>query len=104
LDFVSPEIVAGNEITPASDVYSLGYVLYYAVTGKVAFPGGTEEDKRQGHLHLRPLDPRRLADGLDDAFLDVMAAMMAKTPNERIQSTAGLITRLEPWTRPEWVI
>jgi serine/threonine protein kinase len=97
LDFVSPEILTGDEVTPACDVYSLGCLLYYAVTGKVPFPGGNADDKRQGHLGLYPLDPRRLAENLDKAFVDVMAAMMAKTPGERIQSAAEVVRRLEPW-------
>ena len=46
--------------TPAWDIYSLGCTLYYAVTGKVPFPGGTTADKARAHCELRPLDPRRL--------------------------------------------
>ena len=91
-DFVSPEILTGDEITPASDVYSLGCVLYYAVTGKVVFPVGAENEKRGGHLYRFPIDPRRLADDLDDEFVEVIAAMMAKTPIKRIQSMAEAVT------------
>lgn len=99
LDFASPELFAGDEITPAADVYSLGCILYYAITGKVPFPGGAENDKRCGHLYHYPIDPRRLVDGLEDAFLDVMAGMMAKIPSKRIASVAEVVGRLEPWVQ-----
>ena len=61
VDYVSPDHIAspGNP-TPGWDIYSLGCTLYYAVTGKVPFPGGTTADKARAHCELRPLDPRRL--------------------------------------------
>lgn len=99
LDYAAPEAVIGGVITERSDIYSLGCILYYAVTGKVPFPGGTQDDKRHGHLHHFPLDPRRLADALDDAFVDVIAAMMAKAAGERIGSAEGLVRRLAPWAQ-----
>src|SRR5688572_5564219 len=45
-DYLAPEqIRTPNEITHVSDIYSLGCTLYYAVSGKVPFPGGTARDK-----------------------------------------------------------
>lgn len=96
-DFISPEGAADDEITPASDIYALGCILYYAVTGKVPFPGGGADDKRTGHATRYPIDPRRLAENLDDDFVGLIAAMMAKSPRERIPSSAEVVARLEPW-------
>ncbi|MGO8689353.1 MAG: serine/threonine-protein kinase [Thermoguttaceae bacterium] len=101
VDYISPDHIAspGNP-TPAWDIYSLGCTLYYAVTGKVPFPGGTTADKARAHCELRPLDPRRLNPRLSAEFVDVLAEMMAKDPAQRLQSAAQVIARLAPWVDP----
>lgn len=98
VDYLSPDhIREPHKPTPAWDIYSLGCTLYYAVTGKVPFPGGNTSDKVRAHCELRPLDPRRLNPELDAAFVDVMAEMMAKDPRERIPTAAEVARRLRPW-------
>jgi serine/threonine protein kinase len=97
-DYLSPEqITSPGNITPASDIYSLGCTLYYAVTGKVPFPGGTTKDKALSHCQLRPIDPRRLNPELNEEFVDVIAAMMAKDARQRIGTAAEVVKRLAPF-------
>jgi len=98
VDYLSPDHIRDpHNPTPAWDIYSLGCTLYYVVTGKVPFPGGSTADKVRAHCELKPLDPRRLNPELDAAFVDVMADMMAKHPNDRIGSASEVIARLAPW-------
>jgi len=97
-DYISPDhVLAPWDPTPAWDIYSLGCTLYYAVTGKVPFPGGSTADKARAHCELRPLDPRRLNSHLGPEFVDLMADMMAKEPAQRLASAADVMARLEPW-------
>lgn len=99
-DYISPDhINAPWDPKPAWDIYSLGCTLYYAVTGKVPFPGGSTSDKARAHCQLRPLDPRRLNPNLSNEFVDVLADMMAKDPEQRIPSAEAVIERMQPWVR-----
>jgi serine/threonine protein kinase len=98
-DYLSPEVLRSpGEMSPLSDIYSLGCTMYYAVTGKVPFPGGTTADKLRRHCEETPLHPRRFNPDLDDSFLNVLGDMMDKDPKRRIQSAGEVIRQLAPWT------
>lgn len=97
-DYLAPEqITAPDQPTPVSDIYALGCTLYYAVTGKVPFPGGSAKEKARNHCQTPPLDPRRLNPDLSEEFVEVIGDMMAKNPAERIQSAGEVMARLAPW-------
>jgi len=99
-DYVAPEQVhSPDKVSPASDVYALGCTFYYAVTGKVPFPGGSTRDKLRAHCEFQPLDPRRLNPDLPAEVVDIMADMMAKDPAERIATAEEVAARLAPWAQ-----
>ena len=80
-----------------SDVYSLGCTLYYAVTGKVPFPGGNTPDKIRRHLDETPLNPLHFNPDLPPGFCDAIAAMMDKNPDTRTPTAAAVVELLRPW-------
>ncbi|MBW3599443.1 MAG: serine/threonine protein kinase [Planctomycetes bacterium] len=97
-DYLSPEQIKNPaKITPASDIYSLGCTLYYAVTGKVPFPGGTAAEKARRHCEDTPWHPRRFTPDISEEFVEIIADMMEKDPKDRIPSAAEVVKRLEPW-------
>lgn len=97
-DYLSPEQIKNpNHITSASDIYSLGCTLYYAVTGKVPFPGGNSRNKAKRHLEETPWHPRRFNEDVSDEFVDLMSDMMEKDPRQRIQTASEVAERLSPW-------
>ncbi len=101
-DYLSPEqIRTPLDVGPASDVYSLGCTLYYAVCGKVPFPGGDTATKIRRHLDETPMHPRRFAAGLHDDFVDIIAEMMEKDLAKRMQTCAEVAVRLEQWVNEE---
>ncbi|MCC6494119.1 MAG: serine/threonine protein kinase [Pirellulales bacterium] len=98
-DFIAPEaIIAPGEVRRSSDIYSLGCTLYYAVTGKVPYPGGATRDKLRRHLEESPITPLRFAPQLDAELVDLVAAMMRKRPDERVGSAQEVVARLRRWT------
>ena len=100
-DFLAPEIIVNpSEVRTISDIYSLGCTLYYAVTGKVPFPGGDTADKLRRQLEEMPIAPQRLNSELDGEFVDLIAAMMQKRPEERIPTAEEVVSALKPWTPP----
>jgi len=97
-DYLAPEqIRTPGDISPLIDIYSLGCTLYYAVCGKVPFPGGTARDKARRHCEDTPWHPRRFNAELNEEFVEVVADMMEKDPKARIQSAAEVVARLEQW-------
>lgn len=96
-DYLAPEqIRTPNDVTKLCDVYSLGCTLYYAVCGKVPFPGGTARDKARRHCEETPWHPRRFNPDLQEEYVEIIADMMEKDPTKRINTTE-VIARLEQW-------
>ena len=97
-DYLSPEkITAPQSVTAVSDIYSLGCTLYYTLTGKVPFPGGSTREKARRHCMETPWHPRQFNPDVSDEFVDLIADMMEKDPSRRLQSAAEVANRLEPW-------
>jgi serine/threonine protein kinase len=97
-DYLAPELIrVPRETTCVSDIYSLGCTLYYAVTGKVPFPGGSAKDKVHRHLKEHPLHPRQFCEEISEEFVELIADMMEKDPAKRIQTADEVVNRLEPW-------
>jgi serine/threonine protein kinase len=97
-DYLSPEQITNpSEITAVSDIYSLGCTLYYAVCGKVPFPGGTAADKARRHCEETPWHPRRFNPEVSEEFVEIIADMMEKDPRKRMQTAAEVAMRLQPW-------
>lgn len=91
---MSPEQIRGEEVSPASDVYSLGILLFELVTGRLPF---TAPEKRELHamqMHAPRPHASDWAPGVQD--LDpIIERCMAIEPSERFQSMAEVIEALD---------
>ncbi len=83
VDYVAPELLDGADPTPAADVYSLGCVLFEALTGRVPFPRDTEVATLWAHRFEPPPSTTDARPGLPRALDDVLRRMLAKEPAER---------------------
>lgn len=101
-DYLAPETIRDPGcIVPVSDIYSMGCTLYYAVTGKVPFPGGNPAEKMQRHLYEVALSPEQLQPDLPPGFVQLVAEMMGKDPKKRPPSAAAVAQRLREFASEE---
>lgn len=96
-DYLAPESISDpTRIIPVSDLYSLGCTLYYAVTGKVPYPGGNAVEKMRRCLREPPLPPQSIQHDLPDTVVEVIALLMDKNPETRVPSASVAIELLRP--------
>jgi serine/threonine protein kinase len=89
--YLAPEVFAGASRTPASDIYSLGVLLYFLVTGSYPVDGSTRSeigrfhDQRGSRRPLRDVRP-----DLPDGFIRVVERALAEDPRQRFESAGSL--------------
>jgi serine/threonine protein kinase len=89
--YVAPEVFAGHPRTPASEIYSLGVLLYFLVTGSYPIEGDSRTEIELKHERAdrrRPL--RDVRPDLPDDFIRVVERTLMEDPRQRYQSAGEL--------------
>jgi eukaryotic-like serine/threonine-protein kinase len=98
MDYIAPEqAVNGIAATPASDLYSLGCSLYFALGGCPPFPGGSAAQKIRWHRSEPPPPLRSLNPAVPADLAAVIDKLMSKEPGGRYPDAAAVRSELGRW-------
>ena len=84
--YFSPEQAAGFPPSPASDVYSLGIILYELLTGNLPFTAKDSADLARMHKEATPHPPRLSNLQIPQALDDLVMKVLAKEPSSRYRT------------------
>ena len=107
--YLAPEMITSpDDVGPQVDLYALGCLGYYLLTGHTVFEGRTVVEICSHHLHSQPVTPEeRIGWPVTKTLSAVVMSCVEKTPNRRPESVAILKNMLEacndvePWTNED---
>ena len=102
--YMAPEMALGEKVDGRADIYALGCVAYFLLTGQMVFEATSGVQMIAKHVRAEPIRPGQRANiVLPRALEELILSCLAKRPEDR-PSTAGDVARLlaeidlEPWT------
>ena len=95
VSYMPPEQAMGGEVTPRSDLYSLGAMLYEMVTGRPPFLGDDSVAIIGQHINTPPVAPTWHNSQCPRPLEALIMCLLAKNPSERLESATDVLSVLE---------
>ncbi len=95
--YISPEQAQGKDLTAATDIYSLGVVMYEAATGKLPFDAPEAMSVAMMQVQDEPLPPSSINESIDPALESIILKAMQKNPANRYATAHDLKTALNDY-------
>jgi serine/threonine protein kinase len=92
LDYMAPEHLEAEGVGPPADIYALTCLMYEVLTGEVPFIRGTDAAVMYAHVMEEPPSVSARRPEIPAALDEVVAAGMAKDPDDRPPSARALLT------------
>lgn len=101
MDYVAPEQTRNaTNVDERSDLYGLGATLFFAITGRPPFPGGTSRDKIQRQRNEKPPRVEEYNYNVPEPFADLIDQLLSKEPGDRPKSAIEVQKKLKLWAAP----
>ncbi len=94
--YMAPEQIEEGAISPATDIYAMGVVMYEIVTGRLPFSGTTPMSVAVNRLSTTAPSPRMLVPDLDPRWEAVILNCLQRDPAQRYQNAAEVAEALDP--------
>jgi len=101
IPYCSPEQLSGGALSPASDLYSLGVVLFEMVTGRQPYLAETALGVAMAHVNSPIPDPASCGADISPQLRDVIVKLLAKNPVDRYQTAGETLAALRRCGRRE---
>jgi eukaryotic-like serine/threonine-protein kinase len=95
IPYQAPELAEGRSPTPASDLYSLGVILFEMLTGNLPYPGETPLIIAQKHQADPVPSPRAINPGVPRSLEGIVMKSLMKAPADRYRTAGDLLNDLK---------
>jgi serine/threonine-protein kinase len=93
--FMAPELFKGTPASPRSDIYALGVLLFYTISGRLPFSADTVGELINLHQAQPVPDIREIVASVPDSLVAVLERCLAKSHADRFENAGSLATALQ---------